>query len=320
MNRKETPLEWLNYATHYLDTFDVTKSEKLVILKRYMTREILDWSKELEKDAPELRYDEFVNTLRERLINGEVLCSKKEILRSLKYTRDQDPREFVSTIRDALRIVKPGFTSSELCEKVLDRLSVKMARRIEDLGITSQLDRILGVMIRSHEDYLEREKVVRKVKPQGRSNDYGRKMFKHKGLNKHLQGRPKEDTINHRSYKNSYNLRPIRMSDLICYNCNRKGHTQKYCWFNKKESQKDEEKRKEELKSQAIRKQVEQKDESTFRNVFAVTNEKKNTELESSMDPCVKVSVLDDNREKVDELKALIDTGSHVSLTSWVMH
>ena len=41
MDRKETPLEWLNYATHYLDTFDVTKSEKLVILKRYMTREIL---------------------------------------------------------------------------------------------------------------------------------------------------------------------------------------------------------------------------------------------------------------------------------------
>ena len=35
------------------------------------------------------------------------------------------------------------------------------------------------------------------------------------------------------------------------------------------------------------------------------------------MDPCVKVSVLDDNRERVDELKALIDTGSHVSLTSW---
>ena len=35
------------------------------------------------------------------------------------------------------------------------------------------------------------------------------------------------------------------------------------------------------------------------------------------MDPCVKVSVLDDNPEKVDELTALIDTGSHVSLTSW---
>ena len=98
------------------------------------------------------------------MINGEVLCSKKEMLRSLKYTLDQDPREFVSTIKDAIRIMKPGFTSSELCEKVLDRLPVKMARRIEDLGITSQLDRILGVMIRSHEDYLEREKVVRKVK------------------------------------------------------------------------------------------------------------------------------------------------------------
>lgn len=84
MDRRETPLEWLNYATHYLETFDVTKSEKLVILKRFMTREILDWSNELEKDSPELRYDEFVETLRERLINGEVLCSKKEILKGLK--------------------------------------------------------------------------------------------------------------------------------------------------------------------------------------------------------------------------------------------
>ena len=37
MERKETHLEWLIYATHYLDTFDVTKSEKLVILKRFMT-------------------------------------------------------------------------------------------------------------------------------------------------------------------------------------------------------------------------------------------------------------------------------------------
>ena len=37
MERKETHLEWLIYATHYLDTFDVAKSEKLVILKRFMT-------------------------------------------------------------------------------------------------------------------------------------------------------------------------------------------------------------------------------------------------------------------------------------------
>jgi len=36
----------------------------------------------------------------------------------------------------------------------------------------------------------------------------------------------------------------------------------------------------------------------------------------SMKDPCVKVLVIDDNREKVDELKAIIDTGSHVSLTS----
>ena len=77
------------------------------------------------------------------------MCSKKEMFKGLKYTQDQDPREFVSTIRDVLRIVKPGFTSSELCEKVLDRLPVKMARKIEDLGVTSQLYRILGVMIRS---------------------------------------------------------------------------------------------------------------------------------------------------------------------------
>ena len=33
---------------------------------------------------------------------------------------------------------------------------------------------------------------------------------------------------------------------------------------------------KEELKNQAFRKQVEQKEESTFRNVFTVTNGKKN--------------------------------------------
>ena len=77
----------------------------------------------------------------------------------------QDPREFVSTIRDAMRIIKPGFTFSELSEKVLDRLPIRMARRIEDLGITSHLDRILGVMIKNHEDYLERENTWRKARP-----------------------------------------------------------------------------------------------------------------------------------------------------------
>ena len=250
------------------------------------------------------------------MINGEVLCSKKEILRSLKYTRDQDPREFVSTIRDALRIVKPGFTSSELCEKVLDRLPVKMARKIEDLGVTSQLYRILGVMIRSHEDYLEREKAARKVKLQGRSNDYGRKMFKHKGSNKYLQGRPKEDTINHQGYKNSYNLRPNRMSDLTCLNCNRKGHTKEYCWVPKKEGQNSEDKKKEEVKNHIIRKQTSQGEDDAFRNVFDVNKGKENLESGSTKDPCVKVSIIDESREKVDELKALIDTGSHVSLTS----
>lgn len=255
MERKETPLEWLNYATHYLDTFDVAKSEKLVILKRFMTRQILNWSKELEKDAPELRYDEFVNTLRGRLINGEVLCSKKESLRSLKYTLNQDPKEFVSTIRDAIRIMKPGFTSSELCE-VLDRLPVKMARRIEDLGVTSQLDRILGVMIRSHEDYLEREKAARKTKSQEHSNDYKKKMFKHKGSNEYLQRRPKKDAFNHRGYKNGYNLRPNRMSDLICHNCSRKDHTKEYCWVSRKEDQNGVSKTKEEVKNQVIRKQA----------------------------------------------------------------
>ena len=167
------------------------------------------------------------------------------MFKGLKYTLDQDPREFVSTIRDALRIVKPGFTSSELCEKVLDRLSVKMARRIEDLGITSQLDRILGVMIRSNEDYLERENTLRKARPQGRLNNYKKKIFKPNGQNKYLQRRTEEDSINHRDYQSDYSLRTGTTSDLICHNCNRKGHTKKYCWFSIKENQKNEEKKEE---------------------------------------------------------------------------
>ena len=59
MEKKEIPLEWLNSAVHYLGTFNVTKAEKLVILKRYMymNREILDWSDELERDSPDLKYD-----------------------------------------------------------------------------------------------------------------------------------------------------------------------------------------------------------------------------------------------------------------------
>lgn len=84
-----------------------------------------------------------------------------------------------------------------------------------------------------------------------------------------------------------------------------------------KKNQNYEEKKNEELKNQVVQKQTSQSDDGAFKNVFAVINGKKNTELESSIDPCEKVYVLDDNWEKVNELKALIDTRSHVSLTSW---
>jgi len=50
--------------------------------------------------------------------------------------------------------------------------------------------------------------------------------------------------------------------------------------------------------------------------VFVVNKEIKNLEPGSTKDPCVKVTIVEENREKLDELKASIDTGSHVSLTS----
>ena len=148
-----------------------------------------------------------------------------------------------------MRIMKPGFTLSELSEKVLDRLPIRMARRIEDLGITSQVDRILGVMIRSHEGYLERENTLRKARPQGRLNNYKKKIFKPDDQIKFKQRRTKDDSINHRGYQNDYFLRTGTTSELICHNCNRKGHTKKCCWFPIKENQKNEEKKKEEQKN-----------------------------------------------------------------------
>lgn len=59
-----------------------------------------------------------------------------------------------------------------------------------------------------------------------------------------------------------------------------------------------------------------QSEDDAFRNVFVVNKEIKNLELRSTKDPCVKVTIVEENREKLDELKASINTGSHVSLTS----
>ena len=100
-------------------------------------------------------------------------------------------------------------------------------------------------MIRSHEDYLERENTLRKARPQGRLNNYKKKIFKPDDQINFKQRRTKDDSINHRGYQNDYFLRTGTTSELICHNCNRKGHTKKYCWFPIKENQKNEEKKKE---------------------------------------------------------------------------
>ena len=186
--------------------------------------------------------------MREGLINGDILCSKKEALRRLKYTLDQDPREFVSMVRDAMRIMKPGLTSSELCEKVLDRLPIRLARKIEDLGVVNQLDRIVKVMIRSHEEYLEGEHSLRKKRFRNWFDNYRKGIIKRKDLSGYPQKNFNEDTTDHRDHKSKHQLRSNRISDQICYNCNRRGDTLKSCWFSRKEDQNNEEKKKEELR------------------------------------------------------------------------
>ena len=169
-----------------------------------MAGRILTIGKLIDLESLYLDYNDFIDKLKNKLINSVLIYQKQEELRQLKYKEEQEAIAFVEKIQKLARIVYPKASEEKICELILDRLSRYLVRRIHEFKYSKNLNEIIGTMVLAHNECC----LLRNRK--GESEYQKDREPKSK--------KPEEANEKHQP----------------CNICHKKGHSAKHCWYKDK--------------------------------------------------------------------------------------
>ena len=161
----DDPYNWLNYATHYLATLNISDHDRLNVLRRHISSKLRMWDRQLEKNGLTGSYTVYLEQLKKKLLTSEMICSSAEKLRRLRYTLNDDPEEFIEQIRSLLSVVEPEYTDRKFCEIILEKIPIDLSLKLANWGATDDIARLVATLIRAHQLYIMRmgEKSKRSV-------------------------------------------------------------------------------------------------------------------------------------------------------------
>jgi len=148
--KEDDPYNWLDYATHYLATLNISDHDRLNVLRRHVSSTLRMWDRQLEKDGLTENYTVYLKQLKKKLLTSEMICSSAERLRRLRYTLNDDPEEFIEQIRSLLSVVEPEYTDRKFCEVILEKIPIDLSLKMANWGATDDIARVVATLIRAH--------------------------------------------------------------------------------------------------------------------------------------------------------------------------
>ena len=76
--KRDDPYNWLDYATHYLATLNISDHDRLNVLRRHIPSKLIMWDRELEKNGLTGNYTVYLEQLKKKLLTSEMICGKIE--------------------------------------------------------------------------------------------------------------------------------------------------------------------------------------------------------------------------------------------------
>ena len=68
----DDPYNWLDYATHYLATLNISDHDRLNVLRRHIPSKLIMWDRELEKNGLTGNYTVYLEQLKKKLLTSEM--------------------------------------------------------------------------------------------------------------------------------------------------------------------------------------------------------------------------------------------------------
>lgn len=165
-----------------------------------------------------MKYDQFVEKLKDKFRTSALASKRISELRRLKFDESQDGLDFVNKVRNILRVVEPNYTEDRICQIIRDKIPSKINRKIGEQRIQNNLEAITDILIYANEEYVERREKQNSV------NSLRSDKFKR---NKGYSFIPRKNLEEKKKLSSD-----MKCSEIVCFKCKKKGHFARNCVSN----------------------------------------------------------------------------------------